>query len=80
VYVSGALVSIVAVGDLSTDDIDYALWWDGVNLHAFLDGTEVAKFAGSLPDGELTPSINVRTGAAAAVTASIAELAFVTLG
>jgi hypothetical protein len=77
VYVSGALVSSVAVGTLGTDDIDYGLWWDGTNIHAYLNGVEVAVFAGSLPAGELTPSINVRTGAAAAVTASVAELGFV---
>jgi hypothetical protein len=80
VYVAGALTSSVAVGDLAADaDIDYALWWDGVRLHAYIDGTEVATVSSSLPTGELTPSINVRTGAAAAVTANIAELAYVSI-
>lgn len=79
VYVAGVQISSVAVGDLSTSDIDYAMWWDGNRLHAYLDGAEVAVISDSLPTSELTPSINVKTGAAAAVTASIAELAFVAL-
>lgn len=76
-YVAGALISSVAVGALSTDDIDYALWWDGSKINAYLDEVKVAEFAGSLPTGELTLSFNLRTGAAAAVTASFAEMAFV---
>jgi len=75
-YASGAQATSVAVGTLGTDDIDYALWWDGNKVHAYLYGVQVAEFAGTLPAGELTLSLNVRTGAAAAVTASIAEMSF----
>ena len=74
-YVAGAQTASIAVGTLGTGDIDYALWWDGVKLQAFLNGAKVAEFSGGLPAGELTLSLNVRTGAAAAVTASIAEMA-----
>jgi len=77
-YASGAVATSIAVGTLGTDDIDYALWWDGGKVHAYLNGVQVAEFAGTLPAGELTLSLNVRTGAAAAVTASIAEMSFAT--
>jgi hypothetical protein len=78
-YVSGAETSSVAVATLSkTAAIDLALWWDGVRVHAYADDVEKAILTASLPAGELTPSINFRTGATAAFTLSIAELAFAT--
>jgi len=76
-YVSGAETSSVAVGTLSkTVAVDLALWWDGNRVHAYVDDVERALVSVSLPAGELTPSINFRTGATAAFTLSIAELSF----
>jgi len=78
-YVAGAETSSVAVGTLSkTAAVDLALWWDGVRVHAYVDDVKRAEISASLPTGELTPSINFRTGATAAFTLSIAELAFAT--
>lgn len=74
-YKDGTQATSVAAGTMTTSDIDYAIWWDGVKVHAYIDNVEVASFAGTLPDGVLTLSLNVRTGSAAAITASIAELA-----
>lgn len=78
-YKNGVEASSVSVGTLTTNDIDYAIWWDGTYVHAYIDNVEVAKVAGTLPDGELTPTLNVRAGDANARTASIAELAFVSV-
>jgi hypothetical protein len=78
-YVAGAEKSSVAVGTLAKVDIDLALMWDGVYVHAYIDDVEVAKIAGDLPTLALTPSINFRTGASAAITLSVAELAFVSV-
>lgn len=75
-YKNGTRITSIEVGDLAADDNDLALWWDGSNVRAYLADVEVARFAGTLPDGELTPSINFRTGAAAAITLEFAELAF----
>lgn len=77
-YKDGTEVASVAVGTLGkTADIDLALWWDGVRVHAYVDDVEKAVIQGTLPDGDLTPSINFKTGAAAAITLSVAELGFV---
>jgi hypothetical protein len=76
-FVSGAETSSVAVGTLSkTVATDLAMWWDGTRLHAYVNDVERAQVSVSLPAGELTPSINFRTGATAAFTLSIAELSF----
>jgi len=75
-YKAGVQTTSIEVGALGTADIDLALWWDGSTVRAFVDDVEVARFAGTLPDGELTPSVNYRTGAAAAVTLDIAELGY----
>jgi len=78
-YKDGTETTSVSAGTMTTSDIDYALWWDGTWVHAYIDDVEVATFAGTLPDGECTPSINLRAGSAAARTASVAELAFVSI-
>lgn len=75
-YKNGTRITSIEVGDLAADDNDLALWWDGSNIRAYVADVEVARFAGTLPDGELTLSINFRTGAAAAITLEFAELAF----
>lgn len=78
-YKDGAETASIAVGTMTTSDIDYALVWDGSKVKAYLNDVLVAEFAGTLPDGECTLSVNVRAGSAAAVTASFAELAFVSV-
>lgn len=78
-YKDGAEVASVAVGVLTEEDREFALLWDGAKIHAYVDDVEVAEFAGTLPDGVLTPSINFRTGATTAITASFAELAYVSV-
>lgn len=78
-YVAGAETASVAVGTLGkVDAIDLAMWWDGTRLHVYVDNVEKAVISDSLPTTELTPSINFKTGASAAITASIAEMAFAT--
>lgn len=72
-------VSVAAAGTMGVADIDLALWWDGVNVHAYIDNVQVALFAGTLPTAVLTPSFNVRNGASSAVTVSVAELAYVSV-
>ncbi|MCX7023054.1 MAG: hypothetical protein NT080_00360 [Spirochaetes bacterium] len=79
VYVSGALVSTTGVGTMTTEDIDYAIWWDGTNIHIYVDDVEMATLTGTLPAGALTPSINLRAGTTTAITASVAELGFVSI-
>lgn len=76
-YKDGAETASVNVGTMGTSDIDYSIVWDGSKVRAYLNDILVAEFAGTMPDGECTPSINVRNGASSAVTASIAELAYV---
>jgi hypothetical protein len=76
-YKDGAETASVSVGTMGTDDIDYAIIWDGSTVRAYINDVQVAQFAGTLPDTECTPSFNVRNGAAVAVTASVAELGYV---
>jgi hypothetical protein len=52
--------------------VTYEMYWDGSTLFYYVDGNLVTQVSASLPDGELTPTINFRAGAGAAKTASIA--------
>ena len=79
VYKDGAKESTTAVGTMTTSAIDYAIWWDGTRIHVYVDNVEVATLIGTLPDGNLTPSINFRAGTTTAITASVAELAYVSI-
>jgi len=79
VYVAGTEVSSTAVGTLATADIDLAVRWDGAYFHFYVNDVEKAMVAGTLPTVALTPSLNWRTGAAAAITLSVSELAFVSV-
>ena len=76
-----ALTACWAAGmdDVTTADIDLAVRWDGVKFHFYVNDVEKATIAGTLPTVALTPSINWRTGATAAITLSVAELAFVSV-
>ena len=78
-YVAGTLTNSIAVGNLTVADIDYAIWWDGTYVRAYLNNVLVAQFSTSLPTVTMTPSINWRTGASAAITLSISELAYVSV-
>jgi hypothetical protein len=40
----------------------YEIVWDGTTVYFFVDSILVTSVAASLPDGDLTPSINFRTG------------------
>lgn len=79
VYKAGTEVASTAVGTLATADIDLAIRWDGTYFHFYVDNVEKATIAGTLPTVALTPSLNWRTGAAAAITLSVSELAFVSV-
>ncbi len=49
----------------------YEIVWDGTTVYFYMDGILVTSVAASLPDGDLTPSINFRTGEAAVKTATV---------
>jgi hypothetical protein len=51
----------------------YEFYFDGVGLHAYIDGVEIAEFGSSIPTGVLTPSICFRAGTTTAVTCTIHE-------
>ncbi len=46
----------------------YEFYWDGSKLYGYIDNSLVGVFSANLPDTELTPSINIRAGSAAART------------
>jgi hypothetical protein len=57
---------------LDTNAHVYEITWDGVSqLGVYIDGGIVACFTGTLPNGDLTPSINFRAGSAAARVAEV---------
>ena len=78
-YVAGTMTNSIAVGNLTAADIDYAIWWDGIYLRAYLNNVLVAQFSTSLPTVAMTPSFNYRTGASAAITLSVGELSYVSV-
>ena len=71
-YLDGAQTFTGNVGTLTTGDLEYELYWDGSTLFFYLNGVLVTQIASGLPDGDLTLSLNVKAGSAAARTASIA--------
>lgn len=52
----------------------YEWVWDGTTLYAYYDNVLVGSFTSGLPDAELTPSINYRTGEGNATTLRIHEM------
>ncbi len=52
----------------------YEFYWDGTTLYAYFDNVLVGSFTSSLPNAELTPSINFRTGTTTAITLRIHEM------
>ena len=57
---------------LDTDYTIFELYWNGSTLFYYIDGNEVTSVSGGLPDGDMTPTINFRAGAAAVKTCTIA--------
>ena len=80
VYKNGSEVFTVDCGDATKVDQEYAIDFDGAKITIYLDNVKIAEFAGTLPDGELTPSINLRAGSAAANTCAVKVLDFVAIG
>ena len=48
------------------------MFWDGTTLSYYIDGNKITCVSASLPDGDLTPTINFRAGSAGAKTCEIA--------
>lgn len=73
-YEAGAEVAGVnAVAAMSVVDTIYEIYWDGTTLYFYLDGVLVTSTT-SIPNGDLTPSINFRNGAASVATLYVKEL------
>jgi hypothetical protein len=73
--VTNGVVVGSAVSDTSLVDDTYVtleMYWDGETLHYYTDGVLDTSTSGSLPPGDLTPTINFRTGEAVANTCRIA--------
>jgi len=49
----------------------YEILWDGTTVYFYVDAILVTSVAASLPDGDLSPSIDFRAGAAAVKTMSV---------
>lgn len=49
----------------------FEMYWDGSTLYGYENDTLISSFSSDLPDGDLTPTIHVRTANAAAETATI---------
>lgn len=79
-YKDGAETFSAVAGAMDTEDHDYELVWDGAMVKAYLDGVFLTQLGSGLPDGDLTPSFNLRAGSADARTASIAGLWFFSIG
>jgi hypothetical protein len=72
-YKDGAQTFTANVGVAqTTTDLVFEMYWDGTTLSFYLDGVFVTSAKDGLPDGDLTLSLNVKAGSAAARTASIA--------
>lgn len=72
-YLDGAQSASANYGTAIADDTAFTveLYWDGVNLKYYVNDSLIQTINASLPDGDLTFSINYRAGAAAAKTASL---------
>jgi hypothetical protein len=59
---------------LDTNMHTYEITWDGISqLSFYIDGVIVSTVTGTLPNGDLTPSINVRAGSGAARTCELSK-------
>lgn len=75
-YEANAQTNNVAYGTaLDTQLHTYEITWDGISqLSFYVDGVIMSTVTGTLPNGDLTPSINVRAGSGAARTCEVAWL------
>jgi hypothetical protein len=72
-YLDGAETGTASYGTaLDTAYHVYEFYYDGESVKGYIDNTLVGTFTASLGDGDMTPSINVRAGEAAAITSNIA--------
>jgi hypothetical protein len=79
-YLDGAETNTADYGTaLDTEYHVYEFYWDGESLKGYIDNTLVGTFTGSLADGDMTPSVNFRAGAAAAKTMTIAWIRVIQL-
>lgn len=60
-----------ATSALNTSAHIYEIYWDGVYLNFYYDGTLVTTTATTLPDGDLTPFLHFRNGTANARTLTV---------
>lgn len=63
--------SVQASAAMTTSAITYEMVWDGSQLSFFVDGVNIGTVTANLPNGDLTPSFNIRAGSAAARTAEV---------
>jgi hypothetical protein len=71
-YLDGAQTATAnAASAMDTSAHVYEIYWDGTTVYFYVDAVLVTSVAASLPDGDLTPSINFRAGAAAAKTMTV---------
>jgi hypothetical protein len=75
-YLDGAETATANYATALADDtfVIFEIYFDGSTVFYYIDGTLVQQIAASLGDGEMTPSLNFRAGAAAAKTLEIAWL------
>lgn len=72
-WVAGSQINTATYGTaVGTGYRVYEIYFDGAALYFYIDGVLVTTMTSGLPTVTLTPSINVRAGSAAAVTATIA--------
>lgn len=72
VYKDGTQTFTGAIGDITKDaEHIYELYWDGSKLEFWYDGTLYSYIASSLPNGDLTPSLEFRAGSAVARIATV---------
>ena len=71
-YEGGAQTFTGVVGDITKDVAHiYEVYWDGSKLYFYYDGVQVGFIASGYANGDLTPSINVRAGSAAARVSTV---------
>lgn len=70
-YQTATETNTAAALTMDTSAHIYEMYWDGYKLFGYVDGVLVGTFTASLPSVVLTPSINFRTGSAAAKTCTI---------
>lgn len=72
-YQTTTVNNLAAAGTLDTDAHWYTFEYYEDALYGFLDGELVSTFTDDLPTVALTPSFAIRTGAGAAITASVSN-------